>query len=1310
MPKEGRLFNLGMNKDVSPHLLKNGMYVDAFNLHIGKTGNGVDLTAENVKSTKEADDSYTLPSGVNRIIGMWDDVKGRRTIIFLWNSEGSHRLIEYNYTTEETTTIIEDNDYSSTAWSGSSVSYSYADVVTNNDSYWYCVFSHTSSSSNEPGASGYFWAEEGDYIDLDENSFPQIDGVYRDGELLIYWTDNNSEPKYINVDRYLNGSSGTDYPAVHRKRYFEAIPYTPEFPVYQMDYDTDSSITSNISGNYYQFRYQWEYRDGRRSAWSPISAIPLPQLNSLSQGNVLNKIDVQVPFSEKNATNNTVIINRVNVAVREVGSGNSGDWYIFNQTEIDSSTSFSSVSNYGTSNGAQNYPYYISVEFNGNNSLISISVNEVSQYFSWVPKLASSQSIVGENTFLYGGITEGNNNITDGTISISWQVADFGTTGYKTFGTSDVDTGTDEITITSHGFVTGQPIRFNDANRPSPLAQNTTYYIIYVDSNTIQIAASYEDAISSTAVNLTTTGSGTMTISPDPSAGSFKGFKRGAKYKFGLVYSDGKGRLSDVYTKDDWQSTATFYHASLDINSNVAIYPRITISHQPPDWAETYQIVYSQIGSIEKNGSTGVIYQFPTRDANTFGGATTAWSVYDDEFVYLELGFVSGLDSGTPTWIGENGLGQYYSGRNLDTYSFQKGDRVRLIGAYSGSSAMTYTSTLYDAPIIDYIQDHKYLTYLATSSPGPDAVNGPVLKVTRSELDTSVFAGATASSATLPVDDVVALIEVYRPSYEISESQFWYEIGTTYKCGYDSNGERVHLAINSDTVNNTDQVFGGADAVVNILSGDFYIGLRPTVYIGAGLAWGTNGVAYSVMEIPSPDNFEVSRSNDSGRVNIISKESSQNIETARDATIRISQPLIDGTNINGFSMFYGTEFKDYNVNHGRINKLFSQKEYLTVFQETRTSTIPINRIQWSDAAGATTVALSTSLLGAIQYFPQQFGIGDNATSHSAYGEKQFFYDLRRNAILMIRGSSQLDVISELGVDSWVDNISEISNGYVNRPKIYGVYDQEFMEYISCVDYSAIANGVVSNVDSGSSQITVTVSADQWSAFSLSVDTGSTVTVRYDDSGTTAETTESVNAYPLNAITLDVSDTSIYTVSETVQIRYEQKDTIAYSDKFGFWSGRYPFTPEMFGSAGTKVLSSNNGVLWVHNDGDVSTYGNIYGTAYAATIQFPFNESPATVKNPLNIEIRTNDLENWSVTEIINNTGQQSSLETTDFTSIEGVLYAPILRDINTPNKTNPITQGDKLFGEYHLVTLSNDSTDYVRLYSSGLNYTPSYLP
>lgn len=83
------------------------------------------------------------------------------------------------------------------------------------------------------------------------------------------------------------------------------------------------------------------------------------------------------------------------------------------------------------------------------------------------------------------------------------------------FAPGDVTTGTDSIAETAHGMLTGDgPYRVSNAGGglPAGLVVDTNYWIIAVDANNYKLATSRANALATTAVDLTTAGTGTHTL------------------------------------------------------------------------------------------------------------------------------------------------------------------------------------------------------------------------------------------------------------------------------------------------------------------------------------------------------------------------------------------------------------------------------------------------------------------------------------------------------------------------------------------------------------------------------------------------------------------------------------------------------------------------------------------------------------------------------------------------------------------------------------------------------------------------------
>jgi hypothetical protein len=83
----------------------------------------------------------------------------------------------------------------------------------------------------------------------------------------------------------------------------------------------------------------------------------------------------------------------------------------------------------------------------------------------------------------------------------------------KTFTDANVNITSNQVTITGHGYLTGQKVRVSTAGTlPSPLAAGVDYWLIKVDVNTIKLATSFANAVAGSAIDLTTTGTGTINV------------------------------------------------------------------------------------------------------------------------------------------------------------------------------------------------------------------------------------------------------------------------------------------------------------------------------------------------------------------------------------------------------------------------------------------------------------------------------------------------------------------------------------------------------------------------------------------------------------------------------------------------------------------------------------------------------------------------------------------------------------------------------------------------------------------------------
>ena len=82
-------------------------------------------------------------------------------------------------------------------------------------------------------------------------------------------------------------------------------------------------------------------------------------------------------------------------------------------------------------------------------------------------------------------------------------------------------------------------------------------------------------------------------------------------------------------------------------------------------------------------------------------------------------------------------------------------------------------------------------------------------------------------------------------------------------------------------------------------------------------------------------------------------------------------------------------------------------------------------------------------------------------------------------------------------------------------------------------------------------------------------------------------------------------------------------TIAFSEKYGFWTTRYSFEPTCYASVDNDFLSSKAGEgVWIHDDPDADR-NSFYGEGYASEILISSNQDPSAIKFYKSVSVETN---------------------------------------------------------------------------------------
>ena len=145
------------------------------------------------------------------------------------------------------------------------------------------------------------------------------------------------------------------------------------------------------------------------------------------------------------------------------------------------------------------------------------------------------------------------------------------------------------------------------------------------------------------------------------------------------------------------------------------------------------------------------------------------------------------------------------------------------------------------------------------------------------------------------------------------------------------------------------------------------------------------------------------------------------------------------------------------------------------------------------------------------------------------------------------------------------------------------------------------------------------------------------------------------------------------------------------------------------------VSFLRGDIWIQNSPDADR-NNFFGEAKDAVVGVVVNEQPDLVKILDSIGIHTN--KEWEVTSVaippsLNYPdGMSSKIPSARFKKREGVLKSEFLRNELSTNGTANVLdllRGESLRGEVAILTLTNTSTDEVRLFKVEIDLTSSKI-
>lgn len=843
-----------------------------------------------------------------------------------------------------------------------------------------------------------------------------------DGKL--YWNTTNNPPRKLNIEKaklYTSGDYVNGYPSIDEQT-ISLIKYPMLDQINPYYYTDEDKNMNNLRGLFFQFRTAYVYDDDEVSVCSPISKVALPVGEMDYSGEVVGQLKVNncIKF-QINTGHHTV--KKIIIYVRV---GNNGDW---GELETIDKTILELGNN-----------EYYTYSFYNDRVILGADQTEINRLYHSVPLFSDYMGFLHTNNLLLAGNTEGYENVnpfvayfTSKTklidpIVLTTKDRDW-STSYEVYQTvadpspefvagmqiggidvANLPTLNNVIRITVEGQMQEFIADNDDATDPDSF-RNSIKSII--NNNFTEYTATTELTITSGEPNVPSdavfvySNSNHECIPIDTSCefsitieeynidvGSYRsypGWKSGAEHPFGIIYYDEQGRGGFVQKAGSiylpFQTEAEFVYPDPTTPAGEKTQNTIysifwNILHRPPSWATKYQWVR------QKNTSE----------------------------IYFRRYIINGITAGEPdpdkTSIDISPLNQHkiqyndfdfsFPNSSIDSYSFQKGDRVRFI---------TKAKTDFNDPptgdgeglgfLLSYFLDLEILEYKVYVDPTTEE-RTPTNSIIVQRINTATYTDIGENT----------LIEIYRPKRE-QENLAYYEMGEIFPIidDPDIEGERIHVG---PLQNQSFDVPPGEEPIPargEFKNGDIY--LVPTLF-SKNLALSVADKVISMIESASASNFYDLQVYNIGRPNIPNKKAKQK----KNLNIRPSQAYFEGTEINGLSDFNAANDVFVSSEFGEeINGLFEVGYTLKVLQKNKNTSFYVGRtgLQLATSTDQQITASSDQTLGTKSPSLLEYGT-EHPLSVMLVNRHGYFVDVS-NAAIVRDSANGMQIISDEAISS-----------------------------------------------------------------------------------------------------------------------------------------------------------------------------------------------------------------------------------------------------------------------------------------------------
>ena len=347
------------------------------------------------------------------------------------------------------------------------------------------------------------------------------------------------------------------------------------------------------------------------------------------------------------------------------------------------------------------------------------------------------------------------------------------------------------------------------------------------------------------------------------------------------------------------------------------------------------------------------------------------------------------------------------------------------------------------------------------------------------------------------------------------------------------------------------------------------------------------------------------------------------ITESEDSELILSNGLIysgiynSRTGVNETNVFSTGEniTKEVDPRYGGIQKLYTTDTNLIIFQEDKVSNALVDKDAIYTADGNPALTASQLVLGQINQYSGEYGISDNPESFAFKGNRMYFSDKNRGAIMRLSRDGLTEISSYGMRDYFRDSLSNISENL------------QTIQVELIVDAVSTNTLTLSNLDENTNtfdrvQYGMSLSGSGILPVGLYV-------VDIDVANKIITLNDSITSTITPGSTVILASTIMDRVVGTYDNYYDKYivsmqnweatsysyETLSFNESNNGWTSFWDYDPSFGGTLNNTYYTTKGASLWKHYDESViNNRGTFYGTYYPTSVTLSFNPMVSVSKN------------------------------------------------------------------------------------------------